>query len=97
MKNVFPDPMTFDIVRNQPPYDEQRDTRYAPFGQGTHRCRGSGWMELHLAVHVLMIAHCFDVELSPSNFKLGYSPPPSMKPGKKLRFRIAGQRRKTPG
>ena len=39
------------------------------------------------------VSHYFKLEVSPSNYKLGFSPLPSMKPNKKLKFRIAEQRR----
>ena len=58
-----------------------------------HTCLGSRWMELQLAVNVLMIAHYFNLEIPPANFKLRFSPLPSMKPSKKLKLVIAEQRR----
>ena len=96
MNDVFPNPFTFDIDRYLPPRNEHRSPGYAPYGLGTHRCLGTGWMELQLAVNVLMVAHHFKLEVSPANFKLGYSPLPSMKPSKKLKFHIAEQRRPIP-
>ena len=50
-------------------------------------------MDLQLAVNVLMIAHYFILEVSPGNFKLRFNPLPSLKPSKKLNFRVAEQRR----
>ena len=93
MSDVFPDPFKFDIDRYLPPRNEHRSPGYAPYGLGTHRCLGSRWVELHLAVTVLMIAHYFTLEVSPSNYKLRFNPIPSMKPSKKLKFRIAERRR----
>ena len=93
MEDVFPDPFSFEIDRYLPPRDEHRSPGYAPYGLGTHRCLGSRWMDLQLAVNVLMIAHYFILEVSPSNFKLRLNPFPSLKPSKKLKFRVAGQRR----
>ena len=93
MKNVFPDPFTFDIDRYLPPRDEHHSPGYAPFGLGTHTCLGSRWLELQLAINVLMVAHYFTIEVSPANYKLRFDPLPSMKPSKKLKFHIAGQRR----
>ena len=52
-------------------------------------CLGFRWMEVQLAVNVLMVAYYFKLEVSPSDYKLRFSPLPSMKPNKKLRFRIA--------
>ena len=93
MADIFPDPFTFDIDRYLPPRNEHRSPGYAPFGLGTHKCLGSRWMELQLAVNVLMIAHHFTIEVSPANYKLRFSPLPSMKPSKKLKFRIVERRR----
>ena len=93
MEDVFPDPFSFEIDRYMPPRDEHRGPGYAPYGLGTHRCLGSRWMDLQLAVNVLMIAHYFVLEVSPSNFKLRLNPLPSLKPSKKLKFRVAEQRR----
>ncbi len=92
MSDVFPDPFKFDIDRYLPPRNEHLSPGYAPYGLGTHRCLGSRWVELHLAVTVLMIAHYFTLEVSPANFKFRFNPIPSMKPSKKLKFRIAEQR-----
>lgn len=92
MDDIFPDPFKFDIDRYKPPRNEHYSIGYAPYGLGTHRCLGQRWMELQLAVNVLMIAHHFKVEVYPDNFKFKYNPLPSMKPSKKLKFRIAEQR-----
>ena len=92
MNDIFPDPFKFDIDRYQPPRNEHRGPGYAPYGLGTHRCLGTGWVELQLAANVLMIARHFTLEVSPPNFQLGFSPLPSSKPSKKLKFRIADQR-----
>ncbi|MYC28004.1 MAG: cytochrome P450 [Nitrospira sp. SB0662_bin_26] len=96
MKDIFPDPFTFDIDRYLPPRNEHLNPGYAPFGLGTHTCLGSRWLELQLAVNVLMVAHYFTLEVAPANYKLRFDPLPSMKPSKKLKFRIAGQRRELP-
>lgn len=93
MEDVFPEPFTFDIDRYLPPRNEHHSHGYAPYGLGTHTCLGTQWMMLQLAVNVLMLAHYYDIEVAPANYKLRFSPIPSMKPNKKLEFRIAGQRR----
>ncbi|MDE0047790.1 MAG: cytochrome P450, partial [bacterium] len=59
MEDIFPDPFSFDIDRYASPRDEHRNPGYAPYGLGTHRCLGARWMDLQLAVNVLMIAHYF--------------------------------------
>ena len=93
MDGIFPDPFSFDIDRYAPPRDEHRGPGYAPYGLGTHRCLGSRWMDLQLAVNVLMIALHFTLEVTPSRYvdALPFSPLPSMKPSEKLNFRVAEQ------
>ena len=56
-------------------------------------CLGSRWMQLQMAVNVLMVAHHFTLEVHPANFKLKINPLPSMKPSKKLKFLVAEKRR----
>ena len=92
MSDVFPDPFKFDIDRYLPPRNEHFSPGYAPYGLGPHRCLGSRWMELQLAVNVLMVAHYFNIEVFPRDYKLGFAPLPSMKPNKKLKFRVAARR-----
>ena len=95
MSEVFPDPYKFDIDRYLPSRHEHRSPGYAPYGLGTHKCLGTRWMELHLAANLLMLAHYFTIEVSPEKYKhkLRFSPFPSLKPSKKLKFRISQQRR----
>ncbi len=96
MDDVFPDPFSFDIDRYLPPRNEHLSPGYAPYGLGTHTCLGSRWMELQLAVNLLLVAHYFTLEVYPSNYKLRFNPIPSMKPSKKLKFRVVEQKRKLP-
>ena len=93
MSDVFPDPFAFDIDRYKEPRNEHRQPGYAPYGLGTHTCLGSRWMELQLAVNVLMVAHYFTLKVLPSDYKLKFNPLPSIKPSKNLKFLIAEQRR----
>ena len=96
-EEYFPDPHEFDIDRYLPPRNEHRTPgAYTPYGLGTHTCLGNRWMELQLAVNVLMVAHYFRLEVHPADFKLKFSPLPSMKPSKKLKIRIAEQLRELP-
>ena len=96
MPEVFPDPYTFDIDRFAPPRNEHHSPGYAPNGLGTHTCLGFRWMELQLAVNVLMVAHYFTLKVSPENYKLKLNPLPSLKPNSKLKFLIAEQRHELP-
>ena len=97
MPEVFPDPFTFDIDRYQAPRNEHHSPGYAPFGLGTHTCLGSRWVELQMAVNILMVAHYFTLEVAPANYKLKINPIPSLKPSGKLKFRIAERRHELPG
>ena len=97
MNDVVPDPLSFDIDRYLPPRNEHHCPGYAPYGLGTYTCLGSRWMDMQLAINVLMLAHYFTIEVLPANYKLRLSPLPSMKPSKKLKFVIAAQRRELPG
>ena len=97
MEGIFPDPFSFDVDRYHPPRNEHLSPGYSPYGLGTHTCLGSRWMELQLAVNILMLAHYFTIKVSPGDYKLKFSPLPSMKPSKKLKFLIAEQRRELPG
>ena len=96
MPEVFPDPYTFDIDRYSPPRNEHHSPGYAPNGLGTHTCLGFRWMELQLAVNVLMVAHYFTLKVSPKSYKLKLNPLPSLKPNSKLKFLIAEQRHELP-
>ena len=91
LSDVFPDPDSFDIDRYLPPRSEHRSPGYAPYGLGTHTCLGFRWVELQLAVNLLMVAHYFRLEVAPANYKLRVSPFPSQSPSRKLKFRIAEQ------
>ena len=97
MEEVFPEPYKFDIDRYLPPRNEHHHPGYAPYGLGPHRCLGSGWMELQLAMNVLMVAHYFNIKVHPANHRLKFSPLPSPKPSKKLKFLVAKRRHELPG
>ena len=96
MDEFFPDSTTFNIDRYLPPRNEHHSPGYAPYGLGTHICLGSRWMETQLAVNVLMVAHYFTLEVSPGDYSLKFSPLPSSKPSKKLKFHVAEQRHEIP-
>ena len=96
LEECFPEPFEFDIDRYLPPRSEHLGHGFAPYGLGTHTCLGSRWMDLQLTINVLMVAHYFNITVSPANYELKFNPLPSMKPDRKLRFHIAGQRREIP-
>ena len=96
MEEVFPDPFSFDIDRYLPSRNEHLGVGYAPFGLGTHFCLGFRWVELQLAVNLLMIAHYFALDLPRSCKEVRIAPFPSMSPSRKLKVRVAAQRRELP-
>ncbi|MXW95847.1 MAG: cytochrome P450 [Acidimicrobiaceae bacterium] len=96
MDSLFADPSKFDIDRYEAPRKEHVGTAYAPYGLGTHNCLGARLTELYLATNLLLVAHHFELEIAPKNYKLKISPFPSMSPSKKLKFRIAEQRHELP-
>ena len=96
MESVFPDPFKFDIDRYTAPRFEHRGPGYSPYGTGTHRCVGFRWMELQTMINVLMIAHHFNIEIDPPDFKCKISPFPASKPSIKLKFRVAERVRDVP-
>lgn len=96
MEEFFPDPFTFDIDRYLPERQENVSRAYAPYGLGTHTCLGSRWLELQLAVNLLLIAYYFRLELTPGDYKLRINPVPSLAPTRKLKFIVAEKRRDLP-
>ena len=96
MDDVFPDPFTFDIDRYLAPRNEHHSPGYAPFGLGTHKCIGSRWAEMHIALNVLMLAHHFTFELSPPDARLRISPFPTLSLSKKIKFVIKERRHEVP-
>lgn len=92
LEEVFPDPFSFDIDRYLPERREHRDASYAPFGLGTHMCLGYRWVELHLAVDLLMLTHFFRWEMADPGYRLRINPFPTMAPSRKMKIRIAEKR-----
>ena len=96
MKDIFPDPMKFDIDRYAAPRKEHLGSSYAPYGLGTHTCLGARMVEMQMVINVLMIAHYFTLKIAPENYKLKIDPFASMCPSKKLKFVVAEKRRELP-
>ena len=93
MEEVFVDPEKFDIDRYAPPREEHKQPgAYVPFGLGTHRCLGSKWVELQMAINLLLIAHHFDISLVPADHEMRFNPFPTSAPSSKFRFAITKRR-----
>ncbi|MYB33873.1 MAG: cytochrome P450 [Gammaproteobacteria bacterium] len=93
MEDIFPDPHKFDIDRHLSDRKDNRNSSYAPYGLGTHTCLGSRWLELQLAVNVLLIAHHFTLKVYPENYELRFNPLPSLKPTSNLNYLVSEKRR----
>ena len=89
-EDLFKDPLEFDIDRYLPDRGEHTTPgAYAPYGLGTHTCLGNRWVELQMAVNVLLIAYHLKLEVMPADYKLAFNPFPTSSPNKKLKFRVA--------
>ncbi len=85
----FRDPLKFDIDRYLPDREEHTAPgAYAPYGLGTHTCLGHRWVELQVAVNLLLIAHHVKLEIVPASYRLGINPFPTAAPNRKLKFRV---------
>ncbi len=87
---LFKDPLEFDIDRYLPERAEHTaPDAYAPYGLGTHTCLGNRWVELQMAVNVLLIAYHLKLQVTPENYKMRMNPFPTASPDKRLKFRVA--------
>ena len=76
MKDLFPDPFTFDIDRYSAPRKEHVGTGYAPYGLGTHTCLGARLTEMYLATNLLLMVHHFTLEIAPQELQAQDQPLP---------------------
>ncbi len=87
--DFFKDPLKFDIDRYLPERAEHKvPGAYAPYGLGTHTCLGSRWVELQMAVNILLIAYHFRLEPVSTNGKLRINPFPTAAPTRKFKLRV---------
>ena len=90
LEDLYKDPLTFDIDRYLPGREEHlAHGAYAPYGLGTHHCLGHKWVELQMAVNLLLIAYHAKLEMVPASYTLGINPFPTAAPDRKLKFRVA--------
>ena len=89
-EDLFKDPLQFDIDRYLPDRGEHTTPgAYAPYGLGTHTCLGNRWVELQMAVNILLIAYHLKLEVVPADYKLAFNPFPTSSPNRKMKFRVA--------
>ena len=93
LPELFPDPECFDIDRYTPERAEHRQPgAFAPFGLGTHRCLGSNFAEVQIALTLLTIVREFELALHPSDYELKITRMPAQHPAPSLKFRILDER-----
>ena len=87
--DLYKDPLEFDIDRYRPDRSEHTTPgAYAPYGLGTHTCLGHRWVELQMAVNVLLVAYHLKLEMASADYTIGINPFPTSAPNKKLKFRV---------
>ena len=93
LPECFPEPGRFDIERYRRGAPEHRQPgAYAPFGLGRHRCLGSGFAEVQIALTVATIVRELDLALERPDQPLRIKHTPIAQPDPSLRIRVAGRR-----
>lgn len=93
LPECFPDPGRFDIERYRRDRPEHRQPgAFAPFGLGRHRCLGSGFAEVQIALTVATIVRELDLALERPNRPLRIKHSPIAHPDASLRIRVSGRR-----
>ncbi len=94
LPECFPEPDRFDIGRYAPERAEHRQSgAYAPFGLGAHRCLGSGFAEVQLAVTMATLLHEVDFEFHPARYRLKTTQAPLPSPNASFRVVATPRRR----
>ena len=93
LPEYFPDPERFDIERYEPDRAEHRQPgAFAPFGIGRHRCLGSSFAEVQIALTLATIVHETELALDrpdrPLKIKYGLLPHPDAS----FKIRMTGRR-----
>ena len=93
LPEFFPDPERFDIERYTPQRAEHKQPgAFAPFGLGTHRCLGSNFAEVQIALTLLTIVREVELALEPSDYELEIKRMPGQHPAPSLKVRILNER-----
>ncbi|MYC69491.1 MAG: cytochrome P450 [Gemmatimonadetes bacterium] len=93
LPEYFPNPERFDIERYTPERAEHRQRGvYAPFGVGTHRCLGSGFAEVQIALTLATIVREAELALHRPNRALKIKQVPNPRPGNSFKFRLVRRR-----
>ncbi len=93
LPEYYPDPGRFDIERYTPERAEHRQPgAFAPFGLGTHRCLGSGFAEVQIALTLLTIVHNVELTLDSPYYELKIDQTPAPHPASSFKFRVLRRR-----
>ena len=94
LPQCFPEPERFDIDRYLPGREEHKQPgAYAPFGLGMHRCLGSGFAEVQIALTLATLLHHGVFELDPPGYEMKLAQQlPLTYPHKSFRIRMVSRR-----
>ena len=93
LPEYFPDPERFDIERYaQGAAQHRQPGAFAPFGVGRHRCLGSGFSEVQIALTMATIVHETELVLDQPERPLKIKLAPAPHPDESLRFRLERRR-----
>ena len=94
LPELFPDAQRFDIDRYAGDRAEHRQPAYAPFGLGRHRCLGSGFAEIQIALTMATIVREAELVLARPGRPLKIKPMPTRHPDAGFRFRLVRRRQR---
>ncbi|MCY4462769.1 MAG: cytochrome P450 [Albidovulum sp.] len=93
LPECFPDPDRFDIERfSKSAQGGRQPGAFAPFGLGRHRCIGSGFSELQIALTLAVIVRETDLVLDRPDLPLKIKQAPAPQPDASLRIRLVRRR-----
>ena len=93
LPECFPDPERFDIERYSKSAQQHRQPgAFAPYGLGPHRCLGSGFSEVQIALTMATIVRQSELVLDRPERPLKIKLTPAPHPDESLRFRLVGRR-----
>ena len=93
LPECFPDPERFDIERySQSEQQHRKPGAFAPYGVGRHRCLGSGFSEVQIALTMATIVRETELVLDRPERPLKIKLTPAPHPDESLRFRLVRRR-----
>ena len=93
LPECFPDPERFDIERySRNAQQHRKPGAFAPYGVGRHRCLGSGFAEVQVALTMATIVRETELVLDRPERPLKIKVTPAPHPDESLRFRLVRRR-----